>query len=94
MLNRHCTHKMTPTMMSIIILLHLFLQFADLEEKRLFRSIDIDFLGCESLAEAQLAGRLFSPSDMCKKLSHLFLLHFLIGIDSYDHHAKYQGVFP
>ena len=29
-----------------------------------------------------------------KKLSHHFLLHFLIGIGSYDHHTKYQGVFP
>ena len=29
-----------------------------------------------------------------KKLSHHFLLHFLIGMGSYDHHAKYQGVFP
>ena len=85
---------MIPTMMSIIILLHLFLQFADLEVKRLFRSIDIEFLGCESLAEAQLPGRLFSPSDKCKKLSHHFLLHFSIGMGSYDHHAKYQGVFP
>ena len=28
-----------------------------------------------------------------KKLSHHFLLHFLIGMGSYDHHAKYQGVF-
>ena len=80
---------MTPTMMSIIILLHLFLQFADLEEKRLFRSIDIDFLGCESLAEAQLAGRLFSPSYICKKLSQDFLFH---SMGSYDHHSKYLGV--
>ena len=31
---------------------------------------------------------------LCKKLSHHFLLHFPIGIGSYDHHAKYQGVFP
>ena len=29
-----------------------------------------------------------------KKLSHHFLLHFPIGMGSYDHHAKYQGVFP
>ena len=29
-----------------------------------------------------------------KKLSQHFLLHFPIGIGSYDHHAKYQGVFP
>ena len=42
----------------------------------------------------QLPGRLFSPSDLCKKLSHHFLLHFSIGMGSYDHHAKYQGVFP
>ena len=42
----------------------------------------------------QLPGRLFSPSDICKKLSHHFLLHFSIGMGSYDHHAKYQGVFP
>ena len=42
----------------------------------------------------QLPGRLFSPSDMCKKLSQHFLLHFWIDIGCYDHHAKYQGVFP
>ena len=41
----------------------------------------------------QLPGRLFSPCDKCKKLSHHFLLHFPIGMGSYDHHAKYQGVF-
>ena len=28
-----------------------------------------------------------------KKLSHHFLLHYCINIGSYDHHAKYQGVF-
>ena len=38
--------------------------------------------------------RLFSPSDISKKLSHHFLLHFPIGMGFYDHHAKYQGVFP
>ena len=43
---------------------------------------------------AELPGRLFSPSGICKKLSHHFLLHFPIGMGSYDHHAKYQGVFP
>ena len=43
---------------------------------------------------SQLPGRLFSPSDISKKLSHPFLLHFPIGMGSYDHHAKYQGVFP
>ena len=42
----------------------------------------------------QLPGRLFSPSDISKKLSHHFLLHFPIGMGSYDHHARYQGVFP
>ena len=42
----------------------------------------------------QLPGRLFSsPSDISKKLSHHFLLHFPIGMGSYDHHTKYQGVF-
>ena len=43
--------------------------------------------------DAQLPGRLFSPSDISKKLSHHFLLHFWIDIGSFDHHAKYQGVF-
>ena len=42
---------------------------------------------------AQLPGRPFIPSDI-SKLSHHFLLHFLISIGLYDHHAKYQGVFP
>jgi hypothetical protein len=41
----------------------------------------------------QLPGRLFSPIDISKKLSHHFLLHFPIGMGSYDHHAKYQDVF-
>ena len=31
----------------------------------------------------------FSASDLSKKLSHNFLLHFWIDMDSYDHHAKY-----
>ena len=35
------------------------------------------------------------PSDISKKkLSHHFLLHFQIGVGSYDHHEKYQGMFP
>ena len=42
----------------------------------------------------QLSGKIFSPSGRCKKLSHHFLLHFPIGMGSYDHQAKYQGVFP
>ena len=42
----------------------------------------------------QVPGRLFSPSDKCKKLSHHFLLHVSVGMGFYDHHAKYQGVFP
>ena len=32
---------------------------------------------------SQLPGRLISPSDICKKLSHHFLLHFPIGLGSY-----------
>ena len=42
---------------------------------------------------AQLPGRLFSPSDICKKLPYHFLLHFRIDIGFYDNHKKYQGVF-
>ena len=45
------------------------------------------------LYHTQLPGRLFSPSDISKKLSHHFLMHLPIGMGSYDHHAKYQGVF-
>ena len=45
------------------------------------------------LSCSQLPGRLFSPSDISKKLSLHFLLYFPIGMGSYDHHAKYQGVF-
>ena len=37
----------------------------------------------------QLPGRLFSPSDICQKLSHYFSLHFPIGMGSYDNHEKY-----
>ena len=29
-----------------------------------------------------------------KKCLNTFLLHFPIGMSPYDHHAKYQGVFP
>ena len=47
----------------------------------------------EEVGRAQLPGSLFSPSDISKKLSHHFLLHFWINIGPYDHHAKYQGVF-
>ena len=46
-----------------------------------------------SLYTAQLPGRLFSPSDKCKKLPHHFLLHFSIGMGSYNCPAKYRGVF-
>ena len=42
---------------------------------------------------AQLPGRLFSPSDKGKKLSHHFLLHFPIGMGSYLRGVKYQGKF-
>ena len=45
------------------------------------------------LIHTQLPGRLFSPIDICQKLSHHFLLHFPIGVGSYDPPAKYQGVF-
>jgi len=45
------------------------------------------------ILDTQLPGRLFSPSDISKKLSHNFLLHFPIGMGSHDHHAKHQGVF-
>ena len=46
-----------------------------------------------TVATAQLPGRLFSPSDISKKLSHHFLLYFPNGMGSYGYHAKYQGVF-
>ena len=55
-----------------------------------FPPLSLQFFGYQ---ESQLPGRLFSPSDISKKLSHHFLLHFPIGVGSYDHHAKYQGVF-
>ena len=32
-------------------------------------------------------------SDISKKLSHHILVHFPIGIGSYDCHKEYQGVF-
>ena len=41
----------------------------------------------------QFPGRLFSPSDISKKLSHHILVHFPIGMGSYDCHKEYQGVF-
>ena len=42
---------------------------------------------------AQVPGKLFSPSDISKKLSHQFLLHFWIDMGSYDQHSKCQGVY-
>ena len=41
------------------------------------------------LSEAQLPGRVFSSSDIWKKLSQPLLLHFPIGMGTYVHHAKY-----
>ena len=46
------------------------------------------------LLGTQLPGKLFSTTYISKKLAHHFLWHFPIGMGSYDHHAKYQGVFP
>ena len=59
-----------------------------------FYSLYFGLGAISSVIKPQIPGRLFSPSDICKKLSHHFLLHFPIGMGSYDHHAKYQGVFP
>ena len=70
-------------------------------------SDDSDILSCETTiyvkifngwvattGHVQLPGGLFSPSDKCKKTVSQLLLRFPIGIGSYVHHAKYQGVFP
>ena len=38
---------------------------------------------------AQLIGRLFSPSQKVKKLSHPFRLCFELGLGVHVHHAKY-----
>ena len=37
----------------------------------------------------QLSGRVFSPRDIWKKLSHPLLLHFTFGVGTYVHHTKY-----
>ena len=47
---------------------------------------DINEVGASG---AQLPGRQFSPSDISKKPSNHFLLHFWIEMGSYDHHEKY-----
>jgi hypothetical protein len=50
--------------------------------------MDEDFPNLDALKvnnyfmSSQLPGRLFSPCDICKKLSHHFLLHFSIGMGS------------
>jgi hypothetical protein len=42
----------------------------------------------------QLIGRLFSPSQKSKKLSHPFRVCFELGMGTYVHHTKYySGVF-
>ena len=46
-----------------------------------------------TVAITQLPGRVFSPSDIWKKLSHPLLLHFPFGMSTYVHHKKYQGMF-
>ena len=56
--------------------------------------LQVIFFAMETVDHPQLPGRLFGPSDICKKLSQNFLLHFSIGMGSYDHHTTYQGVFP
>ena len=38
---------------------------------------------------SQLPGRVFSPSDIWKKLSQPLLLHFPFGMGTYVHHTKY-----
>ena len=52
------------------------------------------YLQTKYCTTTQLPGTLFCQSEICKKLSHHFLLHFTYGMGSYDHHGKYQGVFP
>ena len=52
----------------------------------------VDLFTKVCLLLTQLPGRLFSPSDISKKLSRHFLLHFPIDMSSYDYHEKYQGV--
>ena len=42
---------------------------------------------------AQVPGKLFSPCEISKKLSHHFLLHFWIDMGSYDHQAKIRECF-
>ena len=46
-----------------------------------------------TLPHPQLIGKLFSPSQKVKKLSHPFRLCFELGLGVHVHHAKYQGVF-
>ena len=51
------------------------------------------FLFQKNLPPGDFSLTTLSPSDIRKKLSHHFLLHFSIGIGSYDRQAKYQSVF-
>ena len=47
----------------------------------------------QSFFRAQLTGRLFSPSDIWKKLSQPLLLHFPFGMGTYVHHTILVGVY-
>jgi hypothetical protein len=40
-------------------------------------------------SRAQLPGRVFSPSDIWKKLSQPLLLHFPLGMGTYVNKTKY-----
>ena len=64
------------------------------QQKIVPSSFDRTLVPNKFVVMAQLSGRLFSPSDICKKLSHHFLLHFPIGMGSYDHHTFFIRVPP
>ena len=40
-------------------------------------------------SSSQFTGRVFRPSDIWKKLSQPFLLHFPFGMGTFVHHTKY-----
>ena len=52
-------------------------------------SLDGEISRKRNLAGPQLPGRVFSPSDIWKKLSQPLLLHFPFGMGTYVHHTKY-----
>jgi hypothetical protein len=65
------------------------LHFLMLKNHLLYPNLTTRCQKVEKKRGTQLSGRVFSPSDIWKKLSQPLLLHFSFGMGTYVHHAKY-----